>query len=71
MATTTDDLMKLVRVAQHLDVSEHTVRAWIKAGKLKGQRINRRWFVPHQEIERFLKNASKPKPKTILHDAPA
>jgi excisionase family DNA binding protein len=47
-------LATLVQVAQSLSVSPHTVRSWVRAGKLRSTNICRRLLFSPSEIERFL-----------------
>ena len=37
-----------------LKVSDFTIREYIKAGKLKGRKIAKRWLVSEKELEDFL-----------------
>jgi len=41
--------------AQALKVTPQTIRAWIKQGKLKGQRIGRPILITEKNIKEFLK----------------
>lgn len=46
--------MSVAVAAQILDVDKHTIRDWIKAGRLAGHRANRRgsaWRIPRRDIE--------------------
>jgi predicted site-specific integrase-resolvase len=47
-------LLTLVAVAKALCVSPHTVRSWVKKGKLRPTRICRRLLFDPAEILRFL-----------------
>ena len=31
-------------------VTEQTIRAWLRAGKIQGRKVDRRWFVVKTEI---------------------
>ena len=65
------DYLKLVHVAKKLDVSEHTVRSWIRQGALKAKQVRRRWYVSISDLNAFLSDyASKETTKTLPHDAP-
>lgn len=50
-------LLTLLAVAQALCVSPHTVRSWVKMGKLRPVRICRRLLFDPSEIARFVKEA--------------
>ena len=39
-----------------LKASSFTVREYLKAGKLKGRKIAKRWLVSEEELEVFLEN---------------
>lgn len=41
--------------AQALKVTPQTIRAWIKQGKLKGQRIGRPILITENNLKEFLK----------------
>ena len=51
-------LLDLVEVAKHCHVSPHTVRAWVRKGRLRPVRICRRLLFHPREIARFLSQAS-------------
>jgi predicted site-specific integrase-resolvase len=57
MADNIPQLLPLVLVARALCVSPHTVRAWVRAGKLRPVRICRRLLFHPDEIARFMANA--------------
>lgn len=50
-------LLTLVAVAKALCVSPHTVRSWVRKGKLRPVRLCRRLLFHPDEIERFLAEA--------------
>ena len=50
-------LLTLAAVAQLLCVSQHTVKAWIRKGKLRPLRICRRLLFDPTEVARFLAEA--------------
>jgi len=52
-------LMTLLGVAKSLCVSPHTVRSWVKKGKLRPIRLCRRLLFHPNEIARFLNEASQ------------
>jgi excisionase family DNA binding protein len=57
MANTVPKLLTLAAVAEALAVSPHTVRMWVRKGKLRPVRICRRLLFDSQEIGRFLAEA--------------
>jgi excisionase family DNA binding protein len=57
MADTVPKLLTLAAVAEALAVSPHTVRMWVRKGKLRPVRICRRLLFDPQEISRFLAEA--------------
>lgn len=53
--TELDRLMTVEEVAEHLAVAENTVRRWLKAGKLKGVKLNdRSWRVKPEDLKAWL-----------------
>ena len=50
-------LLTLLAVAKALCVSPHTVRAWVRQGKLRPVRISRRLLFDPAEVSRFLNEA--------------
>ena len=57
MADTIPQLLPLVAVAKALSVSPHTVRSWVKKGRLKPMRLCRRLLFHPDEIARFIAEA--------------
>lgn len=51
---TTDRLLTLLEVADLLRVSPHTVRAWVRKGRLRPVRICRRLLFAPEVISRFV-----------------
>jgi excisionase family DNA binding protein len=52
------ELSKLLtpkEVAEYLQVSELTVKKWLRAGRLRGVKINRLWRVCTEDLEEFIK----------------
>lgn len=54
MPETVPQLLTLLAVAKALCVSPHTVRSWVRKGKLRPVRICRRLLFESDEIARFL-----------------
>jgi excisionase family DNA binding protein len=50
-------LLTLVALANALSVSPHTIRSWVRKGKLKPIRICRRLLFHPAEVARFLAEA--------------
>lgn len=50
----TERLLTLLEVADLLRVSPHTIRAWVRKGRLQPVRICRRLLFAPDEITRFL-----------------
>jgi len=51
---TTERLLTLLEVADLLRVSPHTVRAWVRKGRLKPVRICRRLLFAPDVVSRFV-----------------
>ena len=45
-------------VAQALRVTPQTIRAWIKTGRLRSQRIGRPIFITEKNLREFLKHST-------------
>jgi predicted site-specific integrase-resolvase len=50
-------LLTLLAVAQALCVSPHTVRSWVKKGRLRPVKICRRLLFDPREVSRFIAEA--------------
>lgn len=50
-------LLTLVELAEKLRVSPHTVRSWVRKGKLRPVRLCRRLLFRPDEVTRFLAEA--------------
>jgi excisionase family DNA binding protein len=50
-------LLTLIELAERLRVSKHTVRAWVRQGRLRPVRVCRRLLFHPEEIARFLAEA--------------
>jgi DNA-binding transcriptional MerR regulator len=57
MSETLTQLLPLVAVARALCVSPHTVRAWVRQGKLRPVRLCRRLLFHPDDIARLLAEA--------------
>lgn len=57
MADTIPRLLPLATVARAFCVSPHTVRSWVRKGKLKPVRLCRRLLFHPDEIARFIAEA--------------
>lgn len=57
METTLPRLLTLIEVAQVLSLSPHTIRSFVKRGKLRPVRICRRLLFAPDEVTRFLSEA--------------
>lgn len=57
MSDTFPHLLPLVEVATALCVSPHTVRSWVRKGKLRPVRICRRLLFDPAEVARFVAEA--------------
>jgi excisionase family DNA binding protein len=49
-------------VAKQLQISEDTVRRWIKSGKLPALKIGKEWRVDPEELKAFLAQSRKQPP---------
>jgi excisionase family DNA binding protein len=54
-------LMTLQEVANALNVSHHTVRAWTRTGRIRPTRICRRLLFQPTEVQRLIESATAPK----------
>jgi len=53
------EIYSVYMLAQMFNVSEKTVRKYLKNGKLKGTKMARKWMVHEDAIREFLQVASK------------
>jgi excisionase family DNA binding protein len=58
MAEPIPQLLTLLELAEKLRVSPHTVRSWVKKGKLQPVRLCRRLLFSPDEVTRFLASAN-------------
>ncbi|MGH2534327.1 MAG: helix-turn-helix domain-containing protein [Thermomicrobiales bacterium] len=47
-------LMTPAQVAEHLQVTEHTVYDWLRKGRLHGVKVGRLWRVPEPNVDAFV-----------------
>jgi excisionase family DNA binding protein len=57
MVETIPQLLTLMELAERLRVSPHTVRSWVRKGKLRPVRVCRRLLFHPEEVTRFLAEA--------------
>ena len=51
-----DKLLSPEKVAELLDVSPHTIRAWLRDGTMKGIKLGgKMWRVREKDLEEFLR----------------
>lgn len=46
-------LYSVLEVAKKLEITPTTIRKYLKEGKLKGQKIGNRYFIPEKNIKTF------------------
>lgn len=46
-------MMTTEQVAEFFQVSEYTVREWLKNKSMSGIKLGRQWRVPRSEVSRF------------------
>jgi excisionase family DNA binding protein len=61
MAASEEQLLSLEDVAGRLQVSDQTVRRWIKSGKLPAYKPGLEWRIKPSDLEEFLQARSSPK----------
>lgn len=52
--------LRVEAIARDLDVSEGTVRAWIREGKLKGAKFGRDYRIRREDYEEFIRKHLNP-----------
>ena len=57
MVESVPQLLTLLELAERLRVSPHTVRSWVRKGKLRPVRLCRRLLFRPDEVARFLAEA--------------
>ncbi len=48
-----EQLHEITEVAKHFNVTTRTIRNWVKAGRIQGVKIGRKWFFKDSEIRRI------------------
>jgi excisionase family DNA binding protein len=69
MSAAVERLLSLEDVADRLQVSDQSVRRWIKAGKLAAYKPGLEWRIRPSDLEEFLQAHSSPKVQAPLPDA--
>jgi excisionase family DNA binding protein len=64
MQETVPQLLDLAAVAQRLCLSKHTIRAMVRAGRLRPIRLCRRLLFHPDEIARFLVDSGNERPQS-------
>ena len=65
VAMTDEQLLTVQQVAERLQVTEWTVREWLKAGRLRGFRLGGRksgWRIGASDLQRFIAEARGERP---------
>jgi excisionase family DNA binding protein len=69
MSATEERLLSLEDVANRLQVSDQSVRRWIKAGKLAAYKPGLEWRIRPSDLENFLQAHSYPKVQAPLPES--
>lgn len=51
-----DDFLTVKQVAEKLDLLPHTIRNYIRTGKLKAIQVNNTYLIKTEDLEEFIKN---------------
>src|SRR4051794_25159882 len=73
MAASEEQMLSLEEVAERLQVSDQTVRRWIKSGRLSAYKPGLEWRIRPKDLEAFLETRSYPKssaPSPSAEDSP-
>ena len=54
----------ILELSSKLDVTPNTLRAYIKQGRLKGQRLGSRWYVSEHSLKMFFEGVPEIKIET-------
>jgi excisionase family DNA binding protein len=68
MSDNIPQLLTLAEIAERLRVSSHTVRSWVRQGRLKPVRICRRLLFSPVEISRFVTDAERRESEVSLRE---
>jgi excisionase family DNA binding protein len=49
-----DELLTLPEIAQTLGMNPSTVRLWVREGRLRAEKMGRKWMVRRVDLERML-----------------
>lgn len=52
-------MLTALQVAEHLQVTEHTVYDWLRTGRLQGVKVGRLWRVSPSSLDAFLGNSER------------
>src|SRR5215216_1949107 len=69
MSVSEERLLSLEDVSERLQVSDQSVRRWIKAGKLTAYKPGLEWRIRPSDLEDFLETHSSPKVQAPLSSA--
>lgn len=65
MSDSVPQLLTLIEVAERLRVSTHTVRSWVRKGRLRPVRLCRRLIFDPADVSRLVAERSTPEPERI------
>jgi excisionase family DNA binding protein len=60
------DLLTLDEAAARLTIARKTLRDWVRAGKFPGFKVGREWRVLAADVEHYLEEAIKHRPRPVL-----
>jgi excisionase family DNA binding protein len=66
-----DRFLSLGDVAARLNVSEQTIRRWVKSGRLKAYKPGLEWRIAPEDLDEFLEMRSSPKPQASPSPEPS
>src|SRR4051812_36448786 len=61
MAASEEQMLSLEEVAERLQVSDQTVRRWIKSGRLRAYKPGLEWRIRPSDLDAFLETRISPK----------
>lgn len=56
-----EPMLTVTQVAQRLNVSDATVRRWLRTGLLSGLQVGNEWRVERADLEAFIRTYKRPK----------